>query len=135
MIINLLFITFLLFLITYTSSRTSFVASLVTLFFGLSLVSINAIRHKRMGMVIAKSVFILPFASLFLFAVYLIFPLQEAIGANIISKFERKSLDILDGRGAIWKYTFDEAGFFWRRIKFFLVRNLGWVHIIHSSGF
>lgn len=112
MLINIIVIACLMLLISYSASRTSFVAALAIFFTGFLLVLIRLFQHKKLGNLLFKGFFISPImvAAYFILSVYL--PIQESIEDNILSKFERKSVDVLDGRGAIWEQTIDKAGFF-----------------------
>lgn len=102
----------LLLLITYTTSRTSFITSLLVLLAGFTLIFIKAVKYKKIGNLIVKGLFAIPGLFIASFVLNLFFPLKESIIDNVVSKFDRKSNDILDGRGDIWKGALQEIGFF-----------------------
>lgn len=110
--LNILLIFCLILIITYTSSRTSFIAILTILLSGLSLNIINAIKYRKLGSFSARFIVFLPILVLLYFILDLFSPLKQSVHANIFSKFERKSSDLLDGRGEIWKDIIDRSGFF-----------------------
>ena len=121
--LNLLFIASLLLLITYSTSRTSFVTALVVIFTGISLVLINVFRHRKIGNLIFKLIIIGPATALLFFILDKFIPLTESINNNIISKFERKASDLLDGRSVVWNETVENAGLFGGGSNFFYIET------------
>lgn len=111
-LLNFAVIFSLILVVTFTTSRTSFLTSLLILLCGVALLVITAIKNKKLGNLILRFLKIAPIMVLLYFILNLFYPLKESIVNNVVAKFERKSGDVLDGRGDIWSGALKESGFF-----------------------
>lgn len=103
---------FLFVLVIFSASRTSVLVAVATVLAGVILFLSFAIKQKRLASVIVKTVMSIPL----ILGVYLLVshyvPINFYLEQNIISKFERKQSDLLDGRGDVWSRTAGDAGLF-----------------------
>lgn len=146
-LVPLIFVGALMFLITTTTSRTSFLTSVAVIMVATSLLVLNLFKKKKKKKLISlfkRSFRLLPPAFILYFLSNRFFPLNEAIEANILSKFERKSGATFSGRDAIWSETINRVGFFGGGSDFFvetvgisshntflqILGNFGWIPMI-----
>jgi len=101
-----------LYLMIYSSSRTSFIALLVVVGVGVFLMLVTLTLKGKLGILIFKSTLSLPFVGAFVFLIVKFTPLPDLINKNILEKFHRKSGNLLASRDVIWQQSIDAAGFF-----------------------
>lgn len=117
----IIIISLLLLLITFTSSRTSFVTAIVAILFGFCLYSIHLFKKNILGNFLIRSIIIIPISLLMIYLVNRQLGLSKAINENIVDKFNRKSDNLLSSRDYIWSQVIEEAGFFGGGTDFFKV--------------
>lgn len=111
--IAFIFITTLSFLLVIiSSSRTSFLAGVVSIMVGLFCVFLLSIKYKRTINLIIKTVVSLPILYFLYLIINKFIPIQMYLQENTLSKFAKKSSNSLDGRGYVWEKTISEASIF-----------------------
>src|SRR5690606_7287271 len=96
-------------------------------------------KHKKVIHLTLKTLIRLPL----LFLVYMVIakftPINFYIQGAILSKFDNKSADLLDGRGSVWKQTLSDASLFGNGESYF-IDNVGlgahntFIHILGVYG-
>lgn len=103
---------FIIILIAYSSSRTSFLSVGFVSFINMILLFSNTVRNKTIKLKYLKKMIILFFViSAIILTMYLFTPIGDILYEGIFSKFEHKSDDLLDGRSIIWNTTINEWTF------------------------
>jgi len=114
-------ISLLLFTLTIlTNSRTSFLTGLVVILVGLGILVSFSVKFKLFSNLISKAVILVPILGILYYLFNLILPMNAFVQENIITKFERKSSDLLDGRGYLWQTTIKETGLFGNADGYFI---------------
>lgn len=108
LLLDILFTVLLLFLTILSASRTSTLTIGLILVAGLCILFVRLIKARKVSAFLKASLI----GSLLLFVTYLIImrtPMYKYFYQNIIYKFQRKSDDMLDGRGDVWTQTINDA--------------------------
>ncbi|WP_341320814.1 hypothetical protein NSQ62_14345 [Solibacillus sp. FSL H8-0523] len=111
----------LLFLVVLSGSRTSLLAVIFCLIFGLMIVSLRLIKYHRFGSLL-KTVISTALLGVITFLIIKLTPFYDYLYFNIIYKFERKLTngDVLDTRGSVWEQTLNQSTLFGNGSNYFL---------------
>jgi len=105
--------------VVFSASRTSFLAGIIVSVIGLFFIVLFSIKNKLAINLLFKAILGLPI----IWGLYLIvnkyIPLRFYIDDIILSKFDRKSSNVLDGRNFIWEKTIGEAKIFGNGTSYF----------------
>lgn len=121
-------LVFLLYLVVISSSRTSFLASIMCIAIGLFYIIVALIKRKRLIPLLNKGFIFLCIFSVVASLVLYFTKLDEAIENDIIYKFEYRASNetgILSERDQIWKHSIQESRLFGRGDAFFTDMGIG----------
>lgn len=116
-----LLLLFIFYLIIISSSRTSFISSIICMVVGLLYLTVYSIKNRSFPRLVIKGSF---FAIIMAIPTVLIFkfsPLYKDLKEDILNKFNLQTTngDMLSNRGEIWKRTINDAGFFGKGNNYF----------------
>jgi len=111
--------SFLILIISYALSRTSFVTAMVVIMSGVILFLVNAIRLKEFGSILRKGLFFLPPLLIIFYVLNIYLDISASIEDNIVGKFSRKSGNVLSNRDDVWSQAFHNPSFFGNGAHFF----------------
>ncbi|MFG6119307.1 O-antigen ligase family protein [Thalassobacillus sp. B23F22_16] len=117
-----------LYLITISSSRTSFLAVILCLLVGTTYLSVYFIKNKKFVNYIFRGGIILVISSIFFLLILKFTEFNEAIYNSIFYKFELRSSQsggVLSSRDNIWSKTIQEAGIFGNGNTYFTDMGIG----------
>lgn len=141
---QLAFMFWVFWLVILSGSRTSFLAGLMVLVIGLFFLIIFLIKAKKLVKLLIRGTFASFFVAITYTMLVLYTDFNQYLELNIIDKFRKKSSDVLDHRGEVWKQTMQEAGLFGKGDKYFeqdiglgahntfisILGQYGWVSLI-----
>lgn len=111
--------------IVFSASRSSFIAGILVLIVGISMIFIFSVKHRKFFSMVLKSLLLTPLIAGLYFAITKFIPINYYVDAIILNKFDRKSGNLLDGRTGVWSRTMNDAGFFGRGEGYFEELGLG----------
>ncbi|WP_175615807.1 hypothetical protein [Piscibacillus halophilus] len=118
---------FSFYLITVSSSRTSFLAAILCVLVGITYLSVYLIKTKKFLSFIVKGGIFSGISALLLMLILKFTRLNEAIYNNIFYKFELRGSQsgVLSSRDDIWGKTIQEAGAFGNGNNYFTEMGIG----------
>lgn len=130
---------FCFWLIVISASRTSFLAAIITVFVGFLSLVLSALKYKRFTSLSLKLLIRTPLLIITYIVIDKFTPLNQYIENVIISKFQRKSSNLLDGREIVWLKTVSDARLFGNGESYFDTQvGLGahntFIHILAVYG-
>lgn len=138
LIVQLLLLFFIFFLIIMSGSRTSIIAAVAVMVVGLIFLIGYLIKARKIIPLITRGSVMGFVCTLIIVLLVKFTPIYEYLYFNILYKFERKSGDLLDGRGGAWEQTINEAGLLGRGSDFFSRTNVAahntFINILGETG-
>jgi hypothetical protein len=111
---------FLFFLTIISSSRTNFIAAVTVFVVTFLLFMYKNLKKNKLSSGLTYRIFIILFVYIFSIMVILQFTyFGELVNNSIVSKFEKKSEDILASRGVLWSTTINDASLFGHGREYF----------------
>jgi len=135
-----------LYLISLSSSRTSFLSAIISLFVGIAFLMWHLIKEKKIVSLLKRGVIFIVGSTIFYILINKFTALDKALYSSIFYKFEMSTHQdggVLSGRGNIWVEAISNAGFFGKGKGFFseigygahntfisIIGNYGWIPLI-----
>ena len=124
LLLQLVFMFWVFWLVILSGSRTSFLTGLMVLAIGMFFLIVFLIKAKKLVKLLFRGTIVSFLVTMTYVILALYTNFNQYLQLNIIGKFQRKSDDILDHRGEVWKQTIQEAGLFGKGDKYF-EQNIG----------